>query len=52
MENEASNQGVPDALILPEGRLYFGYPVVPLKGPQTMEKKWTETLGQTLRASK
>jgi ubiquitin fusion degradation protein 1 len=47
------DQEVPAALHLPPGRLYFGYPVVPLKKPgDDQEEKRFVGEGQILRKKK
>ena len=48
LENEFQSQ-VPDILNLPPGRLYFGYPVVPLVKNDEKKEEVFKGTGNTLR---
>lgn len=48
VESAVKDSGAPDALILPFGTLYFGYPLVPLKDSTPKIEAFTGE-GKTLR---
>ncbi|KAI8848070.1 ubiquitin fusion degradation protein UFD1-domain-containing protein [Chytridium lagenaria] len=52
---ETAKGKVPPALQLPSGKLFFGYPIIPLKGSETASENAAPTFtgsGQTLRAAR